>query len=708
MGIAFLAAAAGGTLAAIGVVGVAPGLLIVLAGVFALERGVLAVRARLRDAQRRQEDTARQLDRRISELFSLQELSYVLSESIELDRIAEQVARYAGRFLQAEGALLALVEDADGKRLRVAAASGSLEALQGRVFEGTDAALVRSALARERIEVAQRTAGPPVTLIGGIDVQSAAVAPLRAQGLPLGALAVADRRDGQFTTEDLWLLSTVATQTSVVVANSRLYEMVRLSTEEWETAFHALSEGLAVVGSEGTILRANRALGNLAGRSPRDLVGSDFADTVAEGAAAARELITAGGETRPEPVELRVDRDRRILRLTAAPLAGPASGAMVVLVEDVTSQRTMQSQLIHSEKMAAIGQLVSGVAHELNNPLTSIAGLSELLVQPGMLPDPAPAREHLRVIHAQAERAGRIVHNLLTFARKGGQDRTAVDLNDVVSRTALLISYDLQQRQIELAQELSPSPVIVFGDRQELQQVLLNLIMNAAHALAAVETGRPRRVTLATGRDADEAFLRVSDTGPGVPAAQVAQLFTPFFTTKQPGHGTGLGLSLSYGMVEAQGGRITYQPAQGGGAEFTVRLPVYDADRAAAPVRRVLVVDDDPAVHRMVHALFAPDGHLVTAARTGEQGLRLASERSFDLVIADGRLSAGADRRFVAALLSEHPELRHRLLVAGAPRVSQSGPDGDPTPEYTIPKPVQVRDLSRMVSVMFANPGGEP
>ncbi len=684
-----------------------PGLLIVLAGVFALERGVLKVRARLRDSQRRQEDTARQLDRRISELFSLQELSYVLSESIQLDRIAEQVARYAGRFLQAEGALLALVEDPDGRRLRVAAASGTLAPLQGRIFEGLEAALVRSALVRERIEVAQGTAGAGVMLLGGTEVRSAAVAPLRAQGLPLGALAVADRRDGQFTTEDLWLLSTVATQTSVVVANSRLYEMVRRSTEEWETAFNALSEGLAVVGSEGTILRANRALGDLAGRSPRELIGTDFADTVADGALAARALPSAAQEDeRPAPVELRVDRDRRVLRLTAAPLAGLARGAVVVLVEDVTGQRAMQSQLIHSEKMAAIGQLVSGVAHELNNPLTSIAGLAELLIQPGMLPDPAPAREHLRVIHAQAERAGRIVRNLLTFARKGAQDRSPVDLNDVVSRTALLIVYDLQQRQIDLVRELSPEPVVVLGDRQEFQQVLLNLIMNAAQAMTGLEPGHPRRLALATAREGGEALLKVTDTGPGVPPAQVAQLFTPFFTTKVPGQGTGLGLSLSYGMVEAHGGRITYEPARGGGAEFTVRLPLHDAERPPVPARRVLVVDDDPAVHRLVHALFAPDGHVVSAARTGEQGLRLAAERGYDLVIADGRLSVGGQRRFVAALLAEHPDWRDRLIVAGAPRPSQGAADREPAPTYTIPKPLQVRDLRRLVGRILDRPGG--
>jgi CheY-like chemotaxis protein len=254
--------------------------------------------------------------------------------------------------------------------------------------------------------------------------------------------------------------------------------------------------------------------------------------------------------------------------------------------------------------------------------------------------------------------------------------------------------------------ELAPQPVAVLGDRQELQQVLLNLIMNAAQAMAELDPAAPRRLHLSTGRQGTEALLRVSDTGPGVPSEQVAQLFTPFFTTKGPGHGTGLGLSLSYGIVEAHGGRITYAPVRSGGAEFTVHLPLHDEAQAAAPVRRVLVVDDDPAVHRLVHALFAPDGHVVAGARTGEQGLTLAAERSFDLVIADGRLSAGRDRRFVAVLLAEHPEMADRVIVAGAPRPSQASADGEPKAAYTISKPLQVGDLRRLVDRILHPPEG--
>jgi transcriptional regulator with GAF, ATPase, and Fis domain len=224
---------------------------------------LIGLHRRSQAAETKADQLAVQVDRRISELFSLQELSYVLSESIQLDRVVDQVAKYAARFLQADGAVVVLVE-MEGRVLRVVAASGTLEPLLGRVSEESESALVRFAIGRDRIEVAQGVETPTVELMGEVLVRSAAVAPLRAQGITMGALAVADRRGGPFTTEDLWLLSTVATNASVVLANSRLYEMVRRSEEEWETAFNALTEGIAVVGPGGSILRANRALGDLA------------------------------------------------------------------------------------------------------------------------------------------------------------------------------------------------------------------------------------------------------------------------------------------------------------------------------------------------------------------------------------------------------------------------------------------------------------
>jgi two-component system NtrC family sensor kinase len=673
-------------------------------------------RRRLRDSEFKSEQLASQLDRRISELFSLQELSYVLSESIQLDRIVDQVARYAGRFLQTDGAIVVLADDERGGRLRVVAATGTLEALLGRTTEEDDAGLVRFSISRERIEVAQGVATPTVNLLAGVTVRSAAVAPLRSQGVTMGALAVADRQGGPFTTEDLWLLSTVATNASVVLANSRLYEMVRRSKDEWETAFNALTEGIAVVGPAGGMLRANRALAALAETDERGLVGRGFCETLFGRNEAVDDLLQAArrGE-RAGPLVVRLEQSQRVLRLTAAPFAvragapRAAEGTIVILVEDVTEQRVLEAQLIQNDKMASIGQLVSGVAHELNNPLTSIAGLTELLLERD--PQLGMPREHLRVIHDQAERAGRIVRNLLTFARKGVPEKSPVDLNDVAARTALLIMYELQLHGIELESVTGPNPVLVLGDRHELQQVLLNLVTNAVQAVSTLDRARGRNIRLEITRQDGDAVLRVRDNGPGVPPHLVPHLFTPFFTTKSPGQGTGLGLSLSYGLVKAHGGELVYEAPPEGGAEFRVTLPAHDTQgplpepetsRPAAVSRRILVVDDDPAVHRVVSALFTPEGHVVEAVRSGAQGLRMMRERSFDLIVADALAAVAPARLFVGALAADCPESCDRLIVG----VSGSAESPDLAAHEGVRrlrKPFNLRELHAVASEVFAS-----
>ena len=287
---------------------------------------VIRSRAQVRKAQARADELAIQLDRRISELFSLQELSYVLSESMQPDRIVDQVARYAARFLQADGAIVALVERED-RALRVVAASGSLEPLLGQVSHEPGYALVRVAIDHDRIEVAQDGDTPTVHLLAGLVVRSAAVAPLKAQGITMGALAVADRRGGPFTDDDRRLLSTVATNASVVLANSRLYEMVRRSEEQWETTFNALAEGIAVVGPDGAILRANQALAALVEVPERELVGQNFGELLSSAAEAVSGLIDVSyrGE-RTVPLVVRLEHNNRVLRLTAAPLTGVEPG----------------------------------------------------------------------------------------------------------------------------------------------------------------------------------------------------------------------------------------------------------------------------------------------------------------------------------------------------------------------------------------------
>src|SRR5437773_10226605 len=405
---------------------------------------------RLMRSEHERRRAAEELNRRLSELFSLQELSYVLSDSIELDRIVEQVVRYAVRFLDAQGALLALLGDGPDDPLRVAAAEGTLSDLRGRTIHSDDAGLLVRSTGREHLELIRNSSTKPTEIVQNFQTAATTAVPLRSHGTVIGTLLITDPREGMFVPEDIQLLSTLATHAAVVIANARFFEMVRRAKDQWETAFDALSEGVAVVDTDGVVRRANRSLASLLGVPVSTLVGTALGDALlGTGKSQPLSELLAGtrrGE-RAAPLVVRSERLQRTVRVNAAHIAGAGFGqSVVVLVEDVTEQQALETQLVQSEKLAAVGHLVSGVAHELNNPLTSIAGLSEFLLEQKELGK--KDRGHLQVIQEQAERAGRIVRNLLTFARKGSAERDLVDLNDVIRRTLSLTSYDLKLKDI--------------------------------------------------------------------------------------------------------------------------------------------------------------------------------------------------------------------------------------------------------------------
>lgn len=649
---------------------------------------------RARRLIRQRDDLASQLEHRIDELFTIRELGYVLSGSFQAERIVEQVVHYVGRFITAKGVMLVLVEDGDW--FRVAAAEGSLVPQIGRRLPLSETSLVTTALEHGRIEVEQQPAAPGIRVLDAVMAQSAAVVPLRVHDETIGALAVVDRRDGAFTTEDRWLLSTVATSASMVLTNSRLFARVEHGRLQWEAAFDSLREGIAVLNADGIIQRTNRALGTMTGAAPGALNGEAFAPLLFADPGPAQEYMrqvqASGAATAPGPL---AGKHGGLLRLTLAPLGGAiGNGAMVALVEDVTTQRALEAQLIQSEKLAAIGQLVSGVAHELNNPLTSISGLAELLLEQEPLPD--SPRQHLRIIHDQAERAGRIVRSLLTFARSETEQKTLVDLNEIVGRTSSLVAYDARLRDIVMQHDLSGQALPVQGDPHELQQVLLNLLTNAIQALAGLPAGRERSIVVTTSRGLDGVVLAVTDTGDGVAEEARPKLFTPFFTTKPAGQGTGLGLSLSYGIAQAHGGSLTYSQAPGGGACFRLTLPLVDSVVAPAPARaarphHILVAASDPVVQRLVRALFSPDGHVVHAALTAGQLHTLLEEGDYDMVVVDGEPPAGDDPSMVMLLLQARPAWAQRTVVIG----SASGTVG---PTRSLPKPLDVRLLRQMAA----------
>jgi two-component system cell cycle sensor histidine kinase/response regulator CckA len=354
----------------------------------------------------------------------------------------------------------------------------------------------------------------------------------------------------------------------------------------------------------------------------------------------------------------------------------PGSGEWLLCAEDrtadVTGGRQIQSKLLQTEKMAALGQLVSGIAHELNNPLTAIMGYAQLLLGHGLQ---AAQLSEARKVFQQAERARRIVKNLLYFARENKPERTRVDLNEIVERTLALRSYELKVENIAVECDLARDLPETVGDPYQLQQVALNLLVNAEQALLL---GRGRgQVWIRTRRlEDDKIALEVSDDGPGIPLDIASRIFDPFFTTKPSGIGTGLGLSIVYGIVQQHGGEVTFESRPGAGAKFVVELPVVSLPAAAQPAAlaapvwetqvgacgRILVVEDEVTVAQLIVDVLREEGHQVEAVLDSQEGLTRISRTNFDLVICDLRMPRLDGPAFFEALVAAGSPVQKRII----------------------------------------------
>ena len=443
-----------------------------------------------------------------------------------------------------------------------------------------------------------------------------------------------------------------------VTEQRRLAETLRMREAHYRSLIENIQDMVFVVGPDGINRYASPSVERMLGYPPAERVGrpalelvhpDDVPNVARLYAAAARETgFLHSAEYR---VRHRDGSWRQVEAVGKNMSDGEVPRDVVVTVRDITERRSaeelqqkLEAQLAQREKLAALGELLAGVAHELNNPLSVVVGHATLLRTAA---DPT-VRARGEKLAAAATRCARIVKNFLALARQHAPERDRVDANAVVREVVELLAYQLRVDDVTVTLDLADNLPLFWADPHQLQQVLVNLITNAHHAVR--ETPAPRRVSIAARFDPERLMLRleVSDSGRGIPPEVEARIFEPFFTTKPVGHGTGLGLPICRGIIEAHGGVLEVEGRPGVGALFRVWLPQgaepRDTQRDTAHTPRaghgeaVLVVDDEPEVTNLLVEMLSDAGYRVDTAADGRVAVEKISKKAYDVVLSDVKM----------------------------------------------------------------------
>ncbi|CAN5898050.1 response regulator [soil metagenome] len=664
--------------------------LLAVYGSFALSAERLAAEALERRVSAEQRMKASLEERVVQRTLELEDAQRVLHRmwwlgqqiTLELDprRVLDRFLEAAADVAQADGAALGLL--LDNGLVEMAASSGILGATSGMRFPLAGTAMGRiirsggtwcvSDVREHREQVSTEW-----DAAGGDAIRGMAIVPVQRRGERIGAVTIVSSRVHVFSPLELERVEAMADLLSVALANAELFQTMKQAEWRFRTLFRAAPDAvLTVLHPTGRIREANDAVREVFGLEPHQIIGQQLLELLlpVDRITLEEALATAFGGT-PARVEVQVTLpggNTRVVALSASRLPEADPPSVLLIGRDMTHDRELRLRLMESDRLAAVGELVAGVAHEVNNPLSSISAFAQLLLRETTL---TPSqRESIDVIRTETTRASQVVKDLLAFARRSEPHREPLDINGVVSRTIRMRQYQFAEAGVRVETDLLEDLPSVMGDARQLQQVCLNLMTNAVQAMTAVGGGELRvRTCVIDGA----VQLDVTDGGTGISPDARAHIFEPFFTTKSEGEGTGLGLSVSYGIVTAHGGTIEVVETGSTGTVFRVTLPSVSSRPSEADVAndvasftlrsplagiRLLFVDDEPSLRSGMEAFGAMRGFSVMVASDGVSALEAARTSGVDAVVCDLRMPGMDGYAFHEHLRSERPGLAARTV----------------------------------------------
>jgi PAS domain S-box-containing protein len=652
-----------------------------------------------------------QVAREGSELWALLEITDTITSTLVVSEVMHQIVDQVGDLFDTPSCSILLAEERS-PGCYVAASKGHPEADMLELDLEKYPEVQRAVETKRPVVVddvdAHPTVAPVREQLQSLGVRSMLVMPLLVGREVVGALVLKSTRPKAFDTAVIRFCKVAAGVSANALKNAVLYRDVKETGDTLRRVLDASPDMIIATDVDGHVTEFNPGAERLTGRAFVEAVGRPLAELLS-----APDLATPPEDATPIELTLRrADGGEAQVSLVNARQTDPDGefAGRVWIGRDVTKLRHVEKSLAQAERLSSLGEVVAGVAHELNNPLSGVVGYAELLRSQAV--DPGQIRDLQRIVDS-ALRCQKIVFKLLSFARKHAPEMKYQSLNDCVEKVLDLKSYHLRSSQIETEVELASGLPKTSFDFHQIDQVILNMLNNAEQAIRSVR--RSGKITLRTGVEGDNVWLEIEDDGPGVPDDVRDRIFDPFFTTKDYGQGTGLGLSVSYGIVQEHGGSIELRPgADGRGTRFRIWLPIVEGreEPAAAPAapeprgevsllagRNILVAEDEPVVLELLARLLTDAGAVVTMAQDGDEAWKLLADNEFDLIVTDLCMPNVCGQELYERVAAERPELMRRFVFATGDLVRQEtmaflrG-----LPNRILTKPLEVETVRRVLS----------